>query len=357
MYRFSHLYLQPLLRGRALCEARSTMRWSLGIGLPGFGGWQPAKGGVRDAGDKRKGVGSSGKRVSAGDKSVKLQSRVTTAQRALPMVVGTAGLALSQLSSVTLNAPQPSRRYSGGAIPGDPNRRCTDMLLWANGVGYVLQILSGHAFTSLGAKVNSKIAAGQIYRLVTPVVLHGGLMHLAVNCMSLNTLGPAVERQFGRDQFWAVYLASAVGGNFLSYKFCPNDAVGASSAIFGLVGAMGVYLQRHNDLFGDRGQRMLENLIGSVAVNAAFGMMSKRIDNYAHLGGFLAGGLVAFTVGPNLVTVDAREAAREAAEVYKKTGELPSHEISRVGGQAVVNRPLVQTYVDEFVKAFNEDDE
>lgn len=182
-------------------------------------------------------------------------------------------------------------------------------------------------------------------------------MHLAVNCMSLNTLGPAVERQFGRDQFWAVYLASAVGGNFLSYKFCPNDAVGASSAIFGLVGAMGVYLQRHNDLFGDRGQRMLENLIGSVAVNAAFGMMSKRIDNYAHLGGFLAGGLVAFTVGPNLVTVDAREAAREAAEVYKKTGELPSHEISRVGGQAVVNRPLVQTYVDEFVKAFNEDDE
>ena len=80
--------------------------------------------------------------------------------------------------------------------------------------------------------------------------LHGSVVHLAVNCMSLHNLGPVVERQFGRDQFWAIYVGSAVGGNFLSYKFCPNNAVGASSAIFGLVGAMGVYLHRHRDLFG-----------------------------------------------------------------------------------------------------------
>ncbi len=242
-------------------------------------------------------------------------------------------------------------------MSGDPNRQCTDALLWANGIGYALQIMSGHAFTAMGAKVNAKIAAGQLWRLITPVVLHGGVMHLAVNCMSLNTLGPAVERQFGREQFWAVYLASALGGNYLSYRFCPNDAVGASSAIFGLVGAMGVYLQRHNYLFGDRGQAMLENLLGSVAVNAAFGMMSKRIDNYAHLGGFLAGAFVSFAAGPNLVPVDAREAANEAKRVYAKTGTLPTLGISRVGGRPVVNRPLAQTYVAEFARAFNEDDD
>ena len=240
-------------------------------------------------------------------------------------------------------------------MSGDPNRQCTDMLLWANGIGYVLQILSGHALTSMGAKVNAKIAAGQVWRLLTPVVLHGGLMHLAVNCMSLNTLGPAVERQFGKEQFWAVYLASALGGNYLSYTFCPNDAVGASSAIFGLVGAMGVYLHRHHDLFGDRGQRMLENLLGSVAVNAAFGAASKRVDNYAHLGGFLAGAFVAFAFGPNLVVVDTKEAAKEARGRYEKTGVVSSG-IARVGGKPVVNRPLMQTYANEFKKAFDEDD-
>ena len=333
-----------------------SMVWSLGIGLGvGFGGWKPPKSGALDARDAGKVVGST-KRVSLGDKSVTPRARLTHAHRALPMVIGASGMAMSTASSVSLNAPQRSRSRGGGAMSGDPDRRCTDTLLWANGIGYVLQILSGHAFTSLGAKVNSKIAAGQVWRLVTPVVLHGGLMHLAVNCMSLNTLGPAVEKSFGKEQFWAVYLASAIGGNALSYRFCPNDAVGASSSIFGLVGAMGVYLQRHNDLFGDRGQRMLESLLGSVAVNAAFGMMSKRIDNYAHLGGFLAGGAVAFTCGPNFIQVSPKEAAREAALLYKKTGALPTG-ISQIAGRAVVNRPLAQTYASEFVKAFQDEDD
>ena len=335
------------------------MRWSLGLGLePGRGGGKPhlGRGGTNERAPMEKRASrADGEKASGG---VSASSSAVTLRRAVPVVVGASGLMMSLGSSVSLNAPQPSRRYGGGAMSGDPNRQCTDALLWANGIGYALQIMSGHAFTAMGAKVNAKIAAGQLWRLITPVVLHGGVMHLAVNCMSLNTLGPAVERQFGREQFWAVYLASALGGNYLSFRFCPNDAVGASSAIFGLVGAMGVYLQRHNYLFGDRGQAMLENLLGSVAVNAAFGMMSKRIDNYAHLGGFLAGALVSFAAGPNLVPVDAREAANEAKRAYAKTGTLPSlPRISRVGGRPVVNRPIVQTYVDEFARAFNEDDD
>jgi uridine nucleosidase len=332
------------------------MRWSLGLGL-GRGGWKPppGRGGTKERAPMEKRASrAGGEKASVG---ISASSSAVTLRRAVPVVVGASGLMMSLGSSVSLNAPQPSRRYGGGAMSGDPNRQCTDALLWANGIGYALQVLSGHAVTAMGAKVNAKIAAGQLWRFFTPVVLHGGVMHLAVNCMSLNALGPAVERQFGREQFCAVYLASALGGNYLSYRFCLNDAVGASSAIFGLVGAMGVYLHRHNYLFGDRGQAMLENLLGSVAVNAAFGMMSKRIDNYAHLGGFLAGALVSFAAGPNLVPVDAREAANEAKRAYAKTGTLPSLGIARVGGRPVVNRPIVQTYVDEFTRAFHEDDD
>ena len=47
-------------------------------------------------------------------------------------------------------------------MSGDPNRQCTDALLWVNGIGHALQIASGHAFTAMGAKVNAKIAAGQL---------------------------------------------------------------------------------------------------------------------------------------------------------------------------------------------------
>ena len=174
--------------------------------------------------------------------------------------------------------------------------------------------------------------------------------------MSLNTLGPAVERRFGRNSFGPC-TAGALGGNYLSFRFCPNDAVGASSAVFGLVGAMGVYLQRHNYLFGDRGQAMLENLLGSVAVNAAFGMMSKRIDNYAHLGGFPAGALKLSRGGTEPGTRGCPGGCERSQARTPKTGTLPSLGISRVGGRPVVNRPIVQTYVDEFARAFNEDDD
>jgi uridine nucleosidase len=166
---------------------------------------------------------AGGEKASVG---ISASSSAVTLRRAVPVVVGASGLMMSLGSSVSLNAPQPSRRYGGGAMSGDPNRQCTDALLWANGIGYALQIMSGHAFTAMGAKVNAKIAAGQLWRLITPVVLHGGVMHLAVNCMSLNTLGPAVERQFGREQFWAVYLASALGGNYLSFRFCRTTRWG-----------------------------------------------------------------------------------------------------------------------------------
>jgi uridine nucleosidase len=233
------------------------------------------------------------------------------------------------------SSPRGGRRYDGGLTSGDPRRAATDALLWTTAIGYVLQVLTGHAFTAMGAKVNAEIAAGQVYRLVTPLLLHGSPLHLLVNCMSLHNLGPVIERQFGRDSFVGLYLASGIGGNYLSYKMCPNNAVGASGAIFGLVGAMGVYLHRHSDLFGAVGDRQLQSLLGSVGVNALFGMMSRRIDNWAHLGGFLTGAFVAAAFGPNLIVLNAG-----------------SHAVSEGGRRRVVNRPVLQTYASEFAREF-----
>ena len=83
------------------------------------------------------------KRASRADASVSASSSAVTLRRAVPVVVGASGLMMSSGSSVSLNAPEPSRRYGGGAMSGDPNRQCTDALLWVNGIGYALQIVSG----------------------------------------------------------------------------------------------------------------------------------------------------------------------------------------------------------------------
>jgi len=161
----------------------------------------------------------------------------------------------------------------------DKQRRCTDVLLSLNVAAYAAQVLSRGALLSWGAKVRSRrlrkapacadslsvftqvnqlIAAGQLWRLVTPALLHGGLLHLFVNCYSLNDLGPAAERLLGPRRFPCLYIASAVSGNVASYLMNPGPGVGASGAIFGLVGCLAVYFARHRRLYGRAGELKLE---------------------------------------------------------------------------------------------------
>ena len=108
------------------------------------------------------------------------------------------------------------------------------------------------------SQVNSLIATGQWWRLLTPALLHGGMMHLFVNCYSLNDIGPAAERLLGPQRFTCLYVASAVSGNVASYYFNPGPGVGASGAIFGLVGCLAVYFSRHRRLYGRMGELKLE---------------------------------------------------------------------------------------------------
>ena len=110
-------------------------------------------------------------------------------------------------------------------------------IIIANVVCYALQARYPK-ITQMGAKRSDLILSGrELYRLITPVFLHGGIGHLAMNAYSLSKVGPEVERLFGTDRFVATYLASGVAGNLLSAINSPNPSVGASSSIFGLMGA------------------------------------------------------------------------------------------------------------------------
>lgn len=143
----------------------------------------------------------------------------------------------------------------------------------------------------LGWKENDLIAQGKYWRLLSPVFLHGGLAHIALNGMGIYVLGPQTERLYGTARFLTIYLVSGVAGSIASYAFNPAPAVGASGAIFGLVGALGVFFFTTRDIFGEAGRNQLQSMIALIVINVLFGFGSGgTIDNFGHLGG-LAGGL------------------------------------------------------------------
>ncbi len=162
------------------------------------------------------------------------------------------------------------------------------------------QLLGVDLILIYGAKVNEAIAAGEWWRLLTPLFVHGGVGHIFVNMYSLYAIGPAVERFYGARRTLALYLLSGVGGVILSLALSPYPSIGASGAIFGLLGALGAFLYRHRALFGRLGRVQLRQIVLVALLNLGLGLMP-GIDNWGHMGGLLAGLALAWFMGPHYV--------------------------------------------------------
>ena len=146
-----------------------------------------------------------------------------------------------------------------------------------------------------GAKVNQLILEGEWWRFITPVFLHIGFLHLAMNTLALYYLGIAVERIFGNVRFLFIYLFAGVTGFIASFIFSQSLSAGASGAIFGCFGALLYFCAIYPKLFF---RTMGMNLFIVIAINLVFGFSASGIDNAGHLGGlaggFLAAGIVHF---------------------------------------------------------------
>lgn len=152
-----------------------------------------------------------------------------------------------------------------------------------------------------GAKDGTAIVHGhQWWRLLTPVFLHAGITHLAVNSFSLYFIGSLYERCAGRLRFLAVYLLAGIGGSVASVAFSRDLAVGASGAIFGLLGAAGVYFFRNRALYGGISRALLRQVVFFSALNLLLPSFESNIDGWAHAGGLLTGIVAALAVGPVL---------------------------------------------------------
>ncbi|MCL4560012.1 MAG: rhomboid family intramembrane serine protease [Chloroflexi bacterium] len=180
------------------------------------------------------------------------------------------------------------------------------LVTWAILVVTVLIFLLQNASLSLtgvdllaawGEKINAAIIAGQLWRLITPLFLHASILHIGFNMYALYVIGRNVEMEYGHLRYLALYFLAGFSGNVLSFIFTPNPSLGASTAIFGLLGAEGIFIYQNRRFFGKRARPILTNIVIIAAVNLVLGL-SPGIDNWGHLGGLMGGLLFSWFGGP-----------------------------------------------------------
>ena len=147
-------------------------------------------------------------------------------------------------------------------------------------------------------KANDLIQAGQLWRLLTPALVHGSLPHIAFNMYALLSFGTGLERHFGHGRFLLLYVLGAFSGNVLSFFFSPAPSVGASTAIFGLLGAEAIFLIQNRKLFAGQFRSAIGNIIFIAAINLFIIGALPGIDNWGHIGGLLGGLIFTLFAGP-----------------------------------------------------------
>lgn len=179
----------------------------------------------------------------------------------------------------------------------------TYVIMGVTGLIYLLQMLSqtlyGQDYVAIaGMKINELIYAGQYYRLFTPMLLHGSALHIGFNMYALFVIGTRLERVIGHQRMIMLYLVGGFAGNVLSFLFQPNPSLGASTAVFAILAAEGVFVYQNRQYISNA-QGMLTNIVSVAAINLLLGM-SGGIDNWGHLGGLLGGLLFTWIAGPKI---------------------------------------------------------
>jgi len=156
---------------------------------------------------------------------------------------------------------------------------------------------TGQQLLAWGANDGSHVVLRhEFWRLPASVFIHGGLIHLAVNVWCLLSIGPLVERLFGNLAYAILYLAAGLGGAIASMATLPpRVSVGASGAIFGILGALLAFLIVHHRSVPTTVLRPLRSsAVGFVVFNTLFGTAVPNIDQAAHMGGLVTGFLGGF---------------------------------------------------------------
>ncbi|MFC7547044.1 rhomboid family intramembrane serine protease [Plantactinospora sp. GCM10030261] len=184
---------------------------------------------------------------------------------------------LMMLLSITSSGA--GRSLAGGGLGGLMGSG-TPLTVW----GSILGLARYQDFTVHG------IASGEYYRLFTAMFLHYGLLHLLLNMWALWVLGRTLEAALGPARFLGLYLVAGLGGNVAAYLFSDpaQQTVGASTAIFGLFGALFVIMRRLG--------RDTSGVLPILVINLVFTFAVPYISIAGHLGGLVLGTLMALVL-------------------------------------------------------------
>ncbi|KAJ1406898.1 Rhomboid-like superfamily [Sesbania bispinosa] len=197
-------------------------------------------------------------------------------------------------------SPPPRQRPS--PVPSNPTTYDRDFRLFkrwfpwlvptfvvANIVVFIVTILE-----KMGAlEVDKVVHRHQVWRLVSCIWLHGGVVHVLANMLSLVFIGIRLEQEFGFVRIGFLYVVSGFGGSLLSALFIQSGiSVGASGALFGLLGGMLSELLINWTIYANKLAALL-TLVVIIVINLAVGILP-HVDNFAHIGGFVSGFLLGF---------------------------------------------------------------
>lgn len=171
-----------------------------------------------------------------------------------------------------------------------------------------------HVIVLKFAKMNDKVRAGEVWRLFTASFLHDGTMHIWFNGMALASVGPAIERVYGKAQFLGAFLLGGAVGMAASVLFTPQPSVGASAGVFALLGVLLAYAVRQRRTLAPHTRRVLViQVLFVVGLNVALGVLAAFIDNAAHLGGLLGGFALGLVLRPRTSLVATPPALQPGA--------------------------------------------
>ncbi|KAI4322137.1 hypothetical protein L6164_021857 [Bauhinia variegata] len=153
---------------------------------------------------------------------------------------------------------------------------------------------SSSTLDKMGAlEVNEVVHRHQAWRLISCIWLHAGVIHVLANMLSLIFIGIRLEQEFGFVRIGLLYVISGFGGSLLSALFIQSGiSVGASGALFGLLGGMLSELLTNWTIYANKCAALL-TLIVIIVINLAVGILP-HVDNFAHIGGFISGFLLGF---------------------------------------------------------------
>jgi membrane associated rhomboid family serine protease len=145
----------------------------------------------------------------------------------------------------------------------------------------------------LGSLDPQAVMAGQWWRLILMMFLHGGLLHLAFNCYILSFCGKYLEEELGGKILFFVFIMTGLTGSLASFMASPASSVGASGAVYGLLGTI---VTRRRLVDGHFRNPLTQQLLYLLGINVVFGLAVSGIDHAAHGGGFVGGVLCAWVL-------------------------------------------------------------